>query len=120
MNSIKSYQEQIQEIVEKAISAVEEQHKSLASKSFGYAEKLYNLDTIKDKHDEASAAAYGKVRDVNKRVNGFAADLIAKFEKEESASEKVEEKAKTTAAKKKTAAKSAPKKAAKKEDTASA
>ncbi len=120
MATIKSYQEQVQEIVEKAINTVEEQHKALASASFNYAEKLYKLDTVKTKHDEVAGIAYDKARDVNKKVANFAADLIAKFEKSESAPAKAKATAKkaagkaTTTAKKKTAtAKTAASKATK-------
>ena len=83
MGTIKSYQEQVQEIVEKAIATVEEQHKALAAASFEYIEKLYKLDSVKAKHDEVADIAYGKVREVNKLVNDYASDLIAKIEKEE-------------------------------------
>ena len=40
MGKLKSYQEQLQDIVEKGINAAEEQQKKLASKPFEYAEKL--------------------------------------------------------------------------------
>ena len=40
MGKLKSYQEQIQEIVDKGINAAEEQQKKLASMPFDYAEKL--------------------------------------------------------------------------------
>lgn len=116
MATIKSYQEQVQDIVEKAISAVEEQHKALAQASFTYAEKLYKLDTVKSKHDEVAELAYTKVREVNKKVGGFAAELIEKFEKPETTATKAKSTAKkaTTAAKKKaTAAKSTASKAVK-------
>lgn len=109
MGTIKSYQEQVQDIVEKAITAVEEQHKAVAEASFGYAEKVYNLDSVKTKHDDVASLAYDKARDVNKFVGEYAGDIIAKFEKEEAAAKKAPAK-KTTAkkapAKKKPAAKS--------------
>ena len=104
MGTIKSYQEQVQEIVEKAIATVEEQHKALAAASFEYIEKLYKLDTVKAKHDEVSDIAYSKVREVNKIVGEYASDLIAKIEKEEAPAKKPAKKA----AAKKPAAKKAP------------
>ena len=82
MAKIKSYQEQVQEVVAKAIDAVEEQYKALAGASFGYAEKYYNVEAVKTKHDEYLAVASDKARDVNKLVGSYASDLIAKFEKE--------------------------------------
>ncbi len=116
MSTIKSYQEQVQEIIEKAISAVEEQHKALAQASFGYAEKLYKLDTVKTKHDEVADLAYGKARDVNKLVNEYAGDLILKFEKPETTAAKAKstvKKAASTAKKKANSAKATATKAAK-------
>jgi len=120
MATIKSYQEQVQDIVAKAIDAVESQHKAIAEASFGYAEKLYKLDTAKAKHDEVANLAYGKVREANKFVGDFAGEIIAKYEKPQTTTEKAKATAKkaTTAAKKTTrkattAAKSTAKKAAK-------
>lgn len=40
MGKLKTYQEQLQDIVEKGINAAEEQQKKLAAKPFEYAEKL--------------------------------------------------------------------------------
>ncbi len=108
MSTIKNYQEQVQDIIEKAIATVEEQHKALAATSFEYIEKLYKLDTVKTKHNDAAEVAYNKAREVNKLVADYASDLISKFDKEEAAPVK------------KTAAKKAPakKKAAAKKSTA--
>ena len=58
MGKLKSYQEQLQDIVEKGINAAEEQQKKLASKPFDYAEKL-----------EAEAREYS-VKTLRKRYNG--------------------------------------------------
>ena len=115
MATIKSYQEQIQEIVAKAIDAVESQHKALADASFGYAEKLYKLDTAKAKHDEVATIAYDKARDANKFVADFAGDIIAKYEKP--AAKKAPAK---KAAAKKPAAKKAPAKKPAAKSTAAA
>ncbi len=79
--TIKSYQEQVQGVVAKAIDTVEEQYKAVSAASFGYAEKLYKLDTVKAKHDEYATKAYGAARDANKRVGEYAGDIILKFEK---------------------------------------
>ena len=98
MGTIKSYQEQVQEIVAKAIATVEEQHKAIAAASFEYIEKLYKLDAVKAKHDEVAELAYTKAREVNKLVADYTGDLIAKFEKEESTAEKAKSAVKKTAA----------------------
>lgn len=103
MSTIKNYQEQVQEIIEKAIATVEEQHKALAATSFEYIEKLYKVETVKAKHDDVADVAYTKAREVNKLVADYASDLIAKFDKEEAAP--VKKAAKKAPAKKKAAAK---------------
>ena len=116
MTTIKSYQEQVQDIVAKAIDAVEGQHKAIADASFGYADKVYSLDTAKAKHDEVATLAYGKARDVNKLVGGYAGDLISKYEKPVATKTKAKatvKKAATTAKKKATTAKAAATKAVK-------
>lgn len=118
MATIKSYQEQVQDIVEKAIAAVEEQHKALASASFSYAEKYAKVDTVKSKHDEVADLAYGKAREVNKLVNDYAGDLILKFEKPAPAKKKAT--AKKAPAKKAVAKKAPAKKAPAKKETAAA
>ena len=107
MSTIKNYQEQVQNIIEKAIATVEEQHKTLATASFEFAEKLNKLDSVKAKHDDVIEVAYTKAREANKLVAGYASDLIAKFDKEEAAPVKKAAKkpAKKAAAKKSTAAK---------------
>lgn len=83
MATIRSYQEQVQEIVEKAINKAEEQYKNLAEKSFGYAEKLVKLEKVKTKHDDFATKAYDAAREVNKKIGGYTSELISKFEKEE-------------------------------------
>lgn len=118
MVNIKNYQEQAQEVVAKAIDAVEGQYKALAGASFGYAEKYYNVETVKTKHDEYLAIASDKAREVNKTVGSFAADLIAKFEKEAPVAKKPA--AKKPAAKKAPAKKAAAKKAPAKKAEAAA
>ena len=108
MSTIKNYQEQVQDIIEKAIATVEEQHKALAVTSFEFIEKLYKVETVKAKHDDVAEVAYTKAREVNKLVADYASDLIAKFDKEEAAPVKKAAKkapAKKAAAKKSTAAK---------------
>lgn len=88
MSKLKSYQAQVQEAIEKGIKTVEEQHLALTSKSFEYVEKLekeakgYSVKSLREKHDQAIDSVYDSVRSLNKMVNDFAADLIAKIEGE--------------------------------------
>jgi len=82
MSTIKNYQEQVQDIIEKAIAAVEEQHKALATSSFEFIEKRYKVESVKAKHDDVAEVAYSKAREVNKLVADYASDFIAKFDKE--------------------------------------
>lgn len=113
MGTIKSYQEQVQDIVAKAISTVEEQHKAIAAASFEYIERLYKLDTVKAKHDEVADIAYSKAREINKLVSEYTADLIAKIEKDETKAKTAVKKTAATAKKKATAAKTTATKAVK-------
>ncbi|WP_297798067.1 hypothetical protein [uncultured Marinobacter sp.] len=88
MGKLKSYQEQLQDIVEKGINAAEEQQKKLASKPFDYAEKLesevreYSVKTLRTRYDGYSESLFEQLRSLNSRFNGFAAELVAKLEKE--------------------------------------
>jgi hypothetical protein len=88
MGKLKTYQEQLQEIVEKGINAAEEQQKKLASKPFEYAEKLeseareYSVKTLRTRYYGYSENLFGQLRSLNTRFGSFAADLVAKLEKE--------------------------------------
>ncbi|MCK0106943.1 hypothetical protein [Marinobacter sp. S0848L] len=131
MGKLKSYQEQLQDIVEKGITAAEEQQKKLAAKPFDYAEKLeaevreYTVQTLRERYNGYSDTLFNQLRSLNTRFGDFAAELVAKLEKEaaegadavaeaaEDVAESAEEAkksvaskkpAKKTAAKKKTAA----------------
>lgn len=122
MGKLKSYQEQIQEIVEKGINTAEEQQKKLASKPFDYAEKLeseareYSVKTLRKRYNGYSENLFDQLRSLNNRFGSFAADLVAKLEKEaadtvaETADEvtSVAQSAKASAAPKKAAARKAP------------
>jgi uncharacterized protein YoxC len=123
MGKLQSFQTQIQEAVEKGIATIEEQHKVIAEKSFGYAEKVeseaksYSIKTVQKLHDDAVGGVYESIRTFNARVNEYVSDLVSKVEKveeavEDAAEEVVEAVAKKAPAKKKPAAK---KPAAKKE-----
>lgn len=88
MGKLKSYQEQLQDIVEKGINAAEEQQKKLASKPFEYAEKLeseareYSVKTLRTRYYGYSENLFEQLRSLNTKFGSFAADLVAKLEKE--------------------------------------
>ncbi len=88
MGKLKTYQEQLQEIVDKGINAAEEQQKKLASMPFDYAEKLeseareYSVKTLRTRYNGYSDSLFGQLRNLNSRFGNFAADLVAKLEKE--------------------------------------
>ncbi|HTN33810.1 MAG TPA: hypothetical protein VL091_07390 [Marinobacter sp.] len=88
MGKLKSYQEQIQEIVANGINAAEEQQKKLAAKPFEYAEKLesgareYSVKSLRKRYDGYSENLFEQLRTLNNRVGNFAAELVAKLEKE--------------------------------------
>ena len=88
MGKLKTYQEQLQEIVENGINAAEEQQKKLASKPFEYAEKLengvreYSVTTLRTRYYGYSESLFEQLRALNTRFGSFAADLVAKLEKE--------------------------------------
>lgn len=131
MGKLKTYQEQLQEIVEKGINAAEEQQKKLASKPFEYAEKLeseareYSVKTLRTRYYGYSENLFEQLRSLNTRFGSFAADLVAKLEKEaaegvEDASDAADSVKKTVEAKKPAAKKPAARKPAAKKATASA
>jgi len=88
MGKLKSYQEQLQDIVEKGINTAEEQQKKLASKPFDYAEKLeaeareYSVKSLRQRYNGYSESLFEQLRTLNGRFGNFAADLVAKLEKE--------------------------------------
>jgi uncharacterized protein (UPF0335 family) len=88
MGKLKTYQEQLQEIVEKGINAAEEQQKKLASKPFEYAEKLesevreYSVKTLRTRYYGYSESLFEQLRSLNSRFGSFAGDLVARLEKE--------------------------------------
>jgi hypothetical protein len=90
MGKLKTYQEQLQEIVEKGINAAEEQQKKLASKPFEYAEKLeseareYSVKTLRTRYYGYSENLFEQLRSLNTRFGSFAGDLVARLEKEAS------------------------------------
>ena len=75
MGKLKTYQEQLQEIVNKGINAAEEQQKKLAAKP-------YSVKTLRTRYNGYSDSLFGQLRTLNSRFGSFAADLVAKLEKE--------------------------------------
>ncbi|WP_166269720.1 hypothetical protein [Marinobacter caseinilyticus] len=132
MGKLKTYQEQLQEIVEKGINAAEEQQKKIASMPFEYAEKLeseareYSVKALRERYNGYSDTLFEQLRSLNIRLGSFAADLVAKLEKEvaegaNSVSDAADDVASATQSAKKPAAKKpAAKKATAKSPTASA
>jgi hypothetical protein len=88
MGKLKTYQQQIQEIVEKGINAAEEQQKKLSAKPFEYAEKLesgareYSVKSLRTRYYGYSETLFEQLRSLNLRMGGFAADIVSKLEKE--------------------------------------
>ncbi|WP_166262359.1 hypothetical protein [Marinobacter salicampi] len=88
MGKLKSYQEQIQDIVEKGINAAEEQQKKLASKPFEYAEKLesgareYSVKSLRERYYGYSETLFEQLRSLNLRLGSFAGEVVSKLEKE--------------------------------------
>ncbi|MBU2872457.1 hypothetical protein [Marinobacter salexigens] len=88
MGKLKTYQQQLQEIVDKGINAAEEQQKKLAAKPFDYAEKIeseareYSVKTLRKRYNGYSDSLFGQLRTLNSRFGNFAGDLVAKLEKE--------------------------------------
>jgi len=121
MSKLTTYKQQVQDIIEKGINTVEEQHKSLAERPFDLAEKLekeaktYSIKSIRSKHNDAATSAYEALRVWNKRLGDYAGDLIGRFDKEAAEAAPKKTAAKKPAAKKASTAKKAP---AKKAETA--
>lgn len=88
MSKIKTYQEQVQEVIQKGIDTVEKQHKTLAERPFELAEKLekeaktYSIQSVRAKHDDYATTAYETLRVWNKRLGDYASSLINRFDKE--------------------------------------
>lgn len=93
MGKLKSYQEQVQEVIEKGINTVEEQHNSLIARPFELAEKVekeaksYSIQSVRDAHNEYANSMYSSLRKLNKRLGEYAAELIGRIEKEEEGGE---------------------------------
>lgn len=88
MGKLKTYQQQIQEIVQKGINAAEAQQKKLTAKPFDYAEKLesgareYTVKSLREHYYGYSEKLFEQLRSLNLRMGNFAADILSKIEKE--------------------------------------
>jgi hypothetical protein len=88
MGKLKTYQQQIQEIVEKGINSAEAQQKKLSAKPFEYAEKLesgareYTFKSLREHYYGYSEKLFEQLRSLNLRMGSFAADILSKIEKE--------------------------------------
>lgn len=88
MGKLKSYQQQVQDIVNKGIDSAEEQEKKLSAKPFDYAEKLeseargHSVKNLRKRYNGYSKDLFEQLRGLNTRVGGFAADLVSKIERE--------------------------------------
>lgn len=88
MGKLRTYQEQLQDMVEKGINAAEQQQQKLSAKPFDYAEKLesgareYSVKSLRKRYNGYSDSLFEQLRGLNSRVGSFAADLVAKLEKE--------------------------------------
>ncbi|MEH6356929.1 MAG: hypothetical protein V7760_13035 [Marinobacter sp.] len=88
MGKLKTYQQQIQESVQKGINAAEAQQKKLTAKPFDYAEKLesgareYTVKSLREHYYGYSKKLFEQLRSLNLRMGSFAADVLSKIEKE--------------------------------------
>ncbi|OEY66486.1 hypothetical protein [Marinobacter sp. X15-166B] len=88
MSKLKAYQQQLQDIVEKGINAAEERQKKLSAKPFEFAEKLeadvreYSVQGLRNRYYGCSENVFERLRKLNGRFGNFAADLIARLEKD--------------------------------------
>lgn len=103
MSKLRSYQEQVQEVLTKSIKTLEEQHRAVDAKAFSYAENIeaqarsYSVKDLRAKHDKALDTLYSSVTSFNDKANTLVQDLIAKFDStEKEVKKEVKTKAKTT------------------------
>jgi heparin binding hemagglutinin HbhA len=88
MGKLKSYQQQIQDIVQKGINAAEAQQKKLSAKPFDYAEKLesgvreYTVKALREHYYGYSENVFDQLRELNGTVGKFTAQLISRVDKQ--------------------------------------
>lgn len=88
MGVLNTYQEQLQEMVNKGIDAAEKQQKRLSAKPFDLAEKLEesarnrSVKSLRKSYYGYSENVFDQLREMNVMVGEFTAQLIARIEKQ--------------------------------------
>lgn len=88
MGKLRTWQEQLQEMVDNGISAAEEAQKNLSAKPFHYAEKIeaevreYSVKSLHKRYSDLSSTLFDQLRSANSFVGGYAGSLASKLEKE--------------------------------------
>ena len=88
MGMLKTYQEQLQDMVNKGIDAAEKQQNRLASKPFDMAEKLEesararSVKSLRKTYYGYSENVFDQLRELNVKMGEFTAQLLSRVEKE--------------------------------------
>lgn len=88
MGKLKSYQQQVQQILEKGINTAEQRHKRLVTRPFDFAEKVekeaknYSFKSVRQAHNHYAKEVYSSLRSLNERASSAASDLISRLEKD--------------------------------------
>ncbi len=88
MGVLSTYQEQLQDMVNKGIDAAEKQQKRLASKPFDMAEKLeerartHSVESLRKTYYGYSENVFDQLRELNSTISEFTAQLISRVEKD--------------------------------------
>lgn len=91
MGKLIAYQKQFQTLLDKGIDNAEIRHKRMVTRPFDFAEKLekeaksYSFKSVRQAHNHYAKSLYSSLRTLNERANGYAADLIARIDKEAAA-----------------------------------
>lgn len=88
MGKLKSYQEQVQQVLSKGIDKAEQGHTKLIARPFDFAERVekeaksHSIKSVRQAHNKYAKNVYSSLRALNERANSFASDLISRLEKE--------------------------------------
>jgi heparin binding hemagglutinin HbhA len=88
MGVLTTYQQQLQDMVNKGIDAAEKQQKRLSAKPFDMAEKLeesartHSVKSLRKSYYGYSENAFDQLRELNGMVGEFTAQLISRVEKQ--------------------------------------
>ena len=88
MGVLTTYQQQLQDMVNKGIDAAEKQQKRLSSKPFDMAEKLeesartHSVKSLRKSYYGYSENVFDQLRELNGMVGEFTAQLISRVEKQ--------------------------------------